>query len=138
MAAMSYLAWIFFVSRYFQKVFIQRQVVTNWVLNSNQQHTAIEVFSFSKHQHSECGKYTWKPVHKYWIQYLCTSYQGRRHHRNWGDHTPHLFQILVFLLYWPLIFQCIDPPPSNSCRRLSVQQIIIVCPWQRISWKYTQ
>jgi len=29
-----------------------------------------------------------------------------------GSHAPPPFQILVFLLYWPSTFQCIDPPPT--------------------------
>jgi len=41
---------------------------------------------------------------------ICTSKQGRRHHSSWGVMYPHLFQILVFLLYWPHTFQFIDPP----------------------------
>jgi len=35
-------------------------------------------------------------------------------HRGWGVMHPHFFEILMFLLYWPSSFQCIDPPPPPT------------------------
>jgi len=45
-----------------------------------------------------------------------------------GGHAPHLFQILVFLLYWTPTFQCIGPrtfkfvaPPLHTTTKLRIQ-----------------
>jgi len=41
---------------------------------------------------------------------LCMQGQHpRKSWEGWGSCTPILFQMLVFLLYWPPTFQCIDP-----------------------------
>jgi len=40
--------------------------------------------------------------------------QGRRHHKTKGVMHPHLFQILVFLFYWPPPSYLPAPPPFSN------------------------